>query len=331
MLAQAGNRGRLLIAGLTATALVAAGCGGSDEGEEATGAEAAPDAAEFPAPDGRTLDEIADDEGVESDLVVAPAAQVFQEGENRFGFGVFTVERDPVADAEVAIYASRPGKPAAGPYPAAVESLETDAAFRSETTATDPEAAQVVYATDLEFDSEGEWQLLAMIKEPDGSQTFTPIPSAVVGAFPEVPAEGDEAPVVSTPTADDVGGDLTKIDTRQPPSTMHEEDFEQVVGTKPIVLLFATPALCSSRVCGPVADIAEEVKSERGDEAVFILQEIYKDNNVDKGLRPQVQAYGLPTEPWLFVIGTDGKVHTAIEGAFSKGELETALDEVSDQ
>ena len=43
-----------------------------------------------------------------------------------------------------------------------------------------------------------------------------------------------------------------KIDTRDPPSDMHEVDFADVVGKKPVALLFATPQLCASRVCGPV-------------------------------------------------------------------------------
>ncbi|MDX6602275.1 MAG: hypothetical protein QOF13_1477, partial [Solirubrobacterales bacterium] len=129
--------------------------------------------------------------------------------------------------------------------------------------------------------------------------------------------------------ADDVGGDLAKIDTRQPPDSMHEVDFADVLGKEPIVLSFATPALCTSRVCGPVVDIAEEVKSERPDDATYIHMEIYTDNDVNKGVNEQVQAYGLPTEPWLFVIGSDGKVSTRIEGAYSKEELEAALDKVS--
>ena len=45
-------------------------------------------------------------------------------------------------------------------------------------------------------------------------------------------------------------------------------------------------------------------------------------------LRPQVEAFGLPTEPWLFVIDKDGKVQTRIEGAFSVSELETELNRV---
>ena len=92
---------------------------------------------------------------------------------------------------------------------------------------------------------------------------------------------------------------------------MHSEDLADVLGEKPVVLLFATPALCQSRVCGPVVDVTEQVKAEYGDEAAFIHMEIYEDNEFDPknpNLRPQVEAFGLPTEPWLFVIDENGEV-----------------------
>ncbi len=95
-----------------------------------------------------------------------------------------------------------------------------------------------------------------------------------------------------------------------------------------MVLLFATPALCQSRVCGPVVDIEDQVKSELGDRAAFIHMEIYNGNNVAKGFRPQVGAYRLPTEPWLFVIDRQGRISTRIEGAFSADELRTAVRKV---
>ncbi len=320
-------RQRLVVpAALLLVGLVAVGCG--SDGESSTTASGIPDASDFPSPDGRTLEEIAADVGNQSDLVVAPAGQVFHEGTNRLGFGVFTVARQGVPDAELAIYAARPNKPAIGPFPAAVESLDVEAPFRSRSTASDPDAAESIYASEVEFDKKGEWRLLALIRDGD-DLAFTAVPSAVVGRFPKVPAAGDLAPVVNTDTADDVGGDLSKIDTRQPPSTMHDTDFADVAGKEPVVLLFATPALCSSRVCGPVVDIAEQVKSKRGDDAQFIMQEIYKDNLVDKGVREQVATYNLPSEPWLFVIDADGKVSTAIEGAFSEAELNAALDKVT--
>jgi hypothetical protein len=141
-----------------------------------------------------------------------------------------------------------------------------------------------------------------------------------------VPAVGDKAPSIHTPTKEDAGGDVKKIDTREPPSTMHDVDFAKVLGKKPVVLLFATPLLCQSRVCGPVVDIAEQVKAKRGKEADFIHMEIYTDNEVDKGYRPQVLTYHLPTEPWLFTIDRGGVIRSRIEGAFSVDELNKAID-----
>ena len=54
------------------------------------------------------------------------------------------------------------------------------------------------------------------------------------------------------------------------------------------MLLFATPALCQSRVCGPVVDVAEQVKRDRPDDAAYIHMEIYDDNDPNKGARAQV-------------------------------------------
>ena len=69
------------------------------------------------------------------------------------------------------------------------------------------------------------------------------------------------------------------------------------------MLIFATPRLCQSRVCGPVVDVAEQLKADYGDEAEFIHMEIFHDNDINKGLRPQPAAWRLPSEPWAFTIG----------------------------
>ena len=312
-----------LVVAPLALALVATGCG--EDGETSTEPEAAPAASMFPSAEGKTFEQLTAD-AEPSDLVVAPAQQTFTNGKNRYGFGVFTVEGQNVPSADVAIYAARPNGEAVGPFPAKSTTLTTDPAFASQTTTTDPDAATVVYTADVELDGEGEWRMMAMLRKEDGTFTTTNIPSAVVGTSSKIPDVGDEAPVVHTPTADDVGGDLTKIDTRQPPGTMHDVDYAEVVGKEPVVLLLATPALCTSRVCGPVVDITEEIKSERPDDAAYIHSEIYVDNDPAKGPNEQVRAFNLPSEPWLFVIDEDGKVSTRIEGAFSAAELNAAID-----
>ena len=122
-----------------------------------------------------------------------------------------------------------------------------------------------------------------------------------------------------------MGGDVASIDTRLPPSSMHDADFADVLGKKPVVLLFATPQLCQSRVCGPVVDVAEQVKASSRDDVEFIHMEVFRDNRIDKGIRPQMAAFNLQSEPWLFVFDRSGKVASRIEGAFSERELEQAI------
>jgi hypothetical protein len=143
------------------------------------------------------------------------------------------------------------------------------------------------------------------------------------------PAVGERAPRMETPTRGDVAGDLEKIDTRIPPvPEFHRASLDDVLGKKPVVLLFSTPQLCQVQICGPVYDIAYQVQSEVGDDVEFIQQEIYVDNEVAKGFRPQVGTYKLPTEPWVFVIDRQGKVVERLEGAYSVGELQRAVAKV---
>jgi hypothetical protein len=326
MLAPRAAAPRLATGLLAAGALALPACGGSND--DTTVERAAPEAASFPPANGRPLQEVlaeADSEGP----VVSPAVQVFHKGENRFGFGVFTTGGEQITDAEVAIYVAHgPSGETKGPYPARVENLETDPAYESKTTADDPDAARVVYVTEVDLDKDGEWRIGALTRDGDSLQASV-VPSAVVGKFSDIPRPGDKAPRVHTPTAEEVGGDLAEIDTRDPPGSMHEHDLAEVLGEQPVVLLFATPQLCQSRVCGPVVDVAEQVKADYGDDVAFIHMEIYEDNLIDKGLRPQVKAYGLPTEPWLFVIDAEGRIRTSIEGAFSADELRRAVEEAA--
>jgi hypothetical protein len=321
------TRALALAGALFATALVA-GCG-DDDSATSTASKPAPNESEFPAANGQTLDELLASTQPTNELVASPSGMVFTPGSNRFGFGLFTVDGEQVTDGEVAIYAAHGAKgKAIGPFPARVESLATEPEFEAKTTSSDPDAAKVVYVTDVDFGQPGEWRLLAMIRQDDDKLVATRLPSLKIGPYSKIPEVGDKAPVVDTPTASEVG-DLSEIDTRDPHDTMHDVNFADVVGEKPVVLLFATPALCLSRVCGPVVDVAEQVKSEVGDDVAFIHMEVYEDNDPNKGIRPQLAAYGLRTEPWLFVIDSDGRVSTRIEGAFSAEELHEAIEKAS--
>lgn len=316
---------------LFACALIA-GCGGDDGDETANKPPPAADPAEFPKANGQTLAALREGLG-EGGPVLAPSVLVLTTGDNRFGFGLFERDRSQIADASVVLYvAPVGGGPAKGPYPARYESLEVKSSFQSRTSAQDPDSAKSVYVADIPFDKPGKYEVLGIARLDDRLVAATSASGPLSVMKPEddpVPRVGRPAPRIHTPTKADVAGHLASIDTRVPPSTMHEADFADVVGKKPVVLLFATPALCQSRVCGPVVDVAEQVKGEHEGDVEFIQMEIYRDNSIEKGFRPQVAAFGLPTEPWLFVIDKQGKVAARLEGAFSAGELEDALGKVS--
>jgi hypothetical protein len=300
-------------------------------------------------------------------LAVSPASQVFYKGENRVSFGVFEFDRTPVSDAKVALYiapvppaeatgttgappkkkqnkgtshpSGKGGKlnpaaataldqPASGPFPASIQTLATEAAFRSQTSSQDPDAATTVYTAGVTFPKNGEWRIAAIIND-GGKLTSTLVTSVIVGEFNGVPRVGQRPPRIHTPTLESVGGDPAKLTTRVPPETQNQVDFYDALGKDPIVLLFATPEFCQSRVCGPVVDVAEQVREESPDDVKFIHMEIYNNNQPNDGVRPQVRAFNLPSEPWVFVIDRQGIIRTAIEGAFSVDELEKAVKAVS--
>jgi len=311
---------------VVAGAVLLGACGGDESPEETGDAPVdAPAAGTFPKPQG-TLDDLISEIGPTNEIVASQSGAVFEPGDKRFGFGLFDVGGTQITDADVAIYAAEGASgEAIGPFPARIENLQTEPEFVAETTAEDD--AKVVYVADVPFDEPGEWRLAAVVNGPDGPVAAPMNSSVMIKEQTEIPDLDEPAPEMHTPTLAEVGGDVESIDTRQPPSSMHGDDLADVLGEKPVVLLFATPALCLSRVCGPVVDVAEQVKAEYGDEVAFIHQEIYVDNEPGpQNLRPQVKEYGLFTEPWLFVIDRSGDVATRIEGAFSVSELEDALD-----
>jgi hypothetical protein len=342
-------------------AVLVAGCGsGSDSSSSTSGAaesKPAPPKSRFPKTEGKTLKEIVNDADTHAELVVSPAAMTFYKGENRYPFGVFHPDRSQVGDAEVSLYVAKVPQaeaggtgtakngeqkkgavararrealelPAIGPFPAAIESLATEPAYRAQTTTSDPDAATMVYTTNLDFTSDGEWRIAALIRE--GNEfAATLLPSATVGEIKGVPRVGQKAPLIHTPTPADVGGDLSKITTRVPPDTQNRVDYADALGKEPIFLLFATPQFCQSRVCGPVVDVAEQVKQQFGDKAAFIHMEIYKDNDPSKGVRSQVRSFHLPSEPWLFAINRQGVIQAEIEGAFGVDRMIKVVEEVT--
>ena len=260
-----------------------------------------------------------------------PPGRSSTEGDNRFGFGVFTVEREQITDAEVAIYAApEPDGEARGPFPARAESLETEPAFTAETTAEDPDAAKAVYVTDMPLDEPGEWRLVALVdRDGELSRSADPEHHRSRGR-PDPRPSATPRPTIHTPTADDVGRHRARSTPASRPTRCTRSTSPTSSARSRSCSSSRPPRSARAASAAPWSTSPSRSSASRGDDADFIHMEIYNDNNASKRLRPQVEAFGLPTEPWLFVIDRDGTVDTRIEGAFSAAELEAAIDRVAD-
>jgi hypothetical protein len=332
---------RLVLAVLLVGALVSmAGCGGSSGGsskdpvEQVSSAGGLRDrvraaqqvkAADFPSADGKTLQQIAEEVKGGGSVEAGLASSVFTVGKSRFAFGVIDDQGQFVYGPTAVYVAPDPNQPAEGPFPAPADVLITEGRYRSRQAAEETDPFAAVYQSQVRFDQKGPWAVLVVTKS---GNSWVAAPSQVnvtTKKADTIPEVGDSPPKVPTDTLASVKGNEKLLDTRVPPSDMHKDSFDQVLGKKPVALLFSTPQLCQSRVCGPVTDVAMQLKAKYGDRIEFIHQEVYADNDPNAGLRPPLQAFHLRTEPWLFVVNAQGKITARLEGSFGLTAFEDAL------
>jgi hypothetical protein len=279
-----------------------------------------PRASQFPAANGKSLKDIGT--LAKSSVELGAATGTFTPGTQRYAFAL-TTNAGKFVYAPTAIYlASSPGAPAKGPYLAPADPMTVLSQYRSKEN-SGPGGIQAIYAANVPVPKAGTYFVLALTKGPGGLIGATGELAAASSS--QIPGVGDRPPDIATDTAATVHNDEKLLTTRLPPENMASVSLNQVLGKKPIALLFSTPQLCISRVCGPVTDVAVQVQHRFSTQVAFIHEEVYVDNQPSKGLRPQLKAFHLRTEPWLFVINRHGKIVARLEGAFGTNEVTQAI------
>ena len=321
--------------------LALAGCGGGDDDESAGTTDepsgtseissdfknalaeaASPKRSDFPAPAGRSLRALAD--SIQAGGQVGLATSVFTVGRNRLAFGLIDNQNKLIYGKTAVYVAPTPRDQAQGPFLAPADSLVTEPAFRSQSAAAETDTVAAIYGADVELERPGKVAVLAVTTV--GDEHYGAATGITVQRRDPVPSVGEMAPRVETDTLASLGGNEERACTREPIDDMHRTSLDEVAGEKPVALLFSTPALCESRVCGPVVDIATQLKRDYGDRVEFIHQEVYVDNELEKGLRPPLRAFGLPSEPWLFTLDESGRVAARLEGSFGVESFQRAVD-----
>ncbi len=180
------------------------------------------------------------------------------------------------------------------------------------------------YAVEMTFDRPGVWELVLV---PAGRPPTPPSPFLVV-EDPGIPDAGEQAPPSVTKTL--AGHTFAQLTTDPDPDPrFYELSIHEAVGNgRPTVIVFATPAFCTSATCGPTLDVVKQVASSHPD-SDFVHVEVY--DNLDASefgeleVVPAVDEWRLPSEPWVFVVDAGGVIARRFEGTIGVDELEEAL------
>lgn len=190
-----------------------------------------------------------------------------------------------------------------------------------------------VYAAEASFDRAGFWGVL-VDASVDGQGRKSARTTFEVLPAHEFPWLGEDAPRTENLTADSADVPRGAIDSRAqndtpvPDPELHSTTVAKSLAEKrPVLLVVSTPVYCVSRFCGPITDMVSELAKSYSDRANFIHIEVWRDFE-KKELNASAADWILtekPSEPWLFLIGSDGKIIARWDNVATRQEVEPAL------
>lgn len=252
------------------------------------------------------------------EVVLVPTELII--GPNRFAVGLFAPQKRMIHEAAVHFHYYDLSNPKAP-----LLELEADA-----TRLQTPDGLTTMFAHERTFERAGDWGVEVQARFPDGTAAIRRIGFEVLAASPTL-KPGDKAPALDTPTAAAMHNDLSRLTSASAPNPAFYELSlaEALANDKPTLLLLATPAFCQTRFCGPAYELTSELQRRHGDAFNFVHVEVYTGlpnpaaNNWE--VTPVMTAFGLSTEPWLFLIDAGGTIVYRVEGMFTTTEVEYHL------
>jgi peroxiredoxin len=251
-------------------------------------------------------------------LLAVVASSDLAVGPNHFALGLLDEHNQPLAALPVylSFYELSGGEPALV--------AQVEAVWRQPLSAWD----RGVYKADVTFASPGAYGVEAtVVRAPGDRQTARA--RFEVRPQPAAPGIGAPAPRSRNLTNRDAvdpielctGSAELCAATRELRELTIAEALEQ---RKPLVVVFATPGFCTSQTCGPQLEVVRDLVPRYRGRANFIHVEIFKDP-ASRTPNATVQEWGLPSEPWVFVLDRDGRIADRFDGITTAEEIEGAL------
>jgi hypothetical protein len=193
------------------------------------------------------------------------------------------------------------------------------------------------YRATLEFREAGQWTMIFTTALAGGTPERIAF-SLDVKQDPSAVWVSEPAPSVTTPTLDDVDGDLARISSdADPEPRFYEVSVDEALAAgEPFILVFATPKFCASATCGPMLENVKSVAADFPGVRVINVEpyELTYTNGalvpvLTDGLPtpvPAVRSYGLLSEPFVYAIDAEGRVTASFEAVVDDVELRDAFE-----
>jgi hypothetical protein len=252
-------------------------------------------------------------------LTAVQASTELAQGRNRFAIGLIDDRNQPVVAGSVNVEFFK--LLASGQ---AEKRFESPAVFRSVGG-----ASKGIWVAPTSFPETGGWGAQVTVSAADAAPRTSRMSFQVRDQF-SAPGYDAPAPRSISVTDKDVGGDTSHICSNSPPCELHTLSIADALqpGQKPLVVLFATPALCTSATCAPELQAVQQLNSSYAEKANFIHVEIYQYPFDGQHTARTVDEWNLPSDPWTFIVDRTGIVRDRFEGAAPVEELEPSLNSV---
>src|SRR5579859_6164342 len=249
-------------------------------------------------------------------LTAVQASTELALGRNRFAIGLIDDKNKPVVDGSVNVeFFKLQGSDAQ-------KRSESPAIFRSVGGAS----KGIWVVAPAQFPEVGTWGAQVTFNPGDANSRVARMNFQVREQF-SAPGYDVAAPKSTSPTDKDVDGDTSRICSNSPPCDLHSISIADALqpAQKPLVLLFATPALCTSATCAPELQAVQQLHTSYAEQANFIHVEIYQYPFDGLHTAKTVDEWHLPSDPWTFIVDKTGIVRDRFEGAAPIEELEPSL------
>ena len=190
---------------------------------------------------------------------------------------------------------------------------------------------RTVFKTNINFDTAGYWEIISNYRNSKASGVID------VKEKSNTLSVGENISSIKTPSLREK--EINELSTDiNPNENLYKYSLDEALSKNiPIILSFSTPGLCVTATCAPQLSELKSLSNDYEEKIIIIHIEIWENfkevmNSGDFSLgilNKSVEAFGITSEPWTFLINKEGIVKNRYQGYVDSKELREDLVKIN--